>query len=168
MGSTRPVDCSSPATSSSAATGSPSTSVSPARIRFPTECPASAPLPPNRCWRVRAHTPSGSAASAASAIRRSPGGNTPSSARSLPGQPPHRAECRVEAVSATEGDDRGAGFPLRHSRPRSRCTTRTTSADSAEVSAPISSPSASAIATLRCLPPVQPTATVMYRFPSWR
>ena len=58
----------------------------------------------------------------------------------------------VEPVAAAQRDDARA-----HSRPRSRCSTRTVS-----WSPPCSRPaSASAIATLRCLPPVQPMATVM-------
>ncbi len=58
----------------------------------------------------------------------------------------------VEPMPTTEGDDARA-----HSRPRSRCNTRTVR------SWPPSkrSASASAIATLRCLPPVQPMATVI-------
>ena len=39
-------------------------------------------------------------------------------------------------------------------------------APTADAFSPSSPASASAIATLRCLPPVQPIATVMYRFPS--
>lgn len=45
IGSTRPSMRSSRASSSKAATGSPRTSVRPASMRFPTECPARAPIP---------------------------------------------------------------------------------------------------------------------------
>ncbi|SKZ86038.1 Uncharacterised protein [Mycobacteroides abscessus subsp. abscessus] len=80
---------------------------------------------------------------------------------------PHRRQRRVQAVASTERDD---AFRAAHSRPRSRCITRT----SYRVE-PASSPAAfnreassSAIATLRCLPPVHPTLIVMYRLPSRR
>ena len=68
------------------------------------------------------------------------------------GEPAGGRQRGVQPVPATERDD-----PCTHSRPRSRCSTRTVS------DAPPSSraASASAIATLRCLPPVQPMATVM-------
>ena len=66
----------------------------------------------------------------------------------------------TSAVASTERDD---AVRAAHSRPRSRCITRT----SYRVE-PASSPAAfnrdassSAIATLRCLPPVQPTLIVM-------
>ncbi len=89
------------------------------------------------------------AASAARAIRRSPGGITPSSARSRPdeppssatvttavtsiGEPPDGAERGVQSVPSAERDDRGPERRRRaamssvrgHSRPRSRCTTCT-------------------------------------------
>ncbi|SHZ06377.1 Uncharacterised protein [Mycobacteroides abscessus subsp. abscessus] len=81
------------------------------------------------------------------------------------GEPPRRRQRRVEAVPATERDD--ARLPpgqlgvLRdtgaHSRPRSRCNTRTDRSSSGAKDAA----SASVIATLRCLPPVHPTAIVM-------
>ena len=58
---------------------------------------------------------------------------------------------RDEAVAAPQGDDAA------HSRPRSRCSTRTDSRGSD----PSSCINASAIATLRCLPPVQPMAIVI-------
>ena len=59
------------------------------------------------------------------------------------------AQGRGQTVTAAECDD------LRHSRPRSRCCAATTTRRSRRRFA-----NSSAIATLRCLPPVQPTATV--------
>ena len=74
-------------------------------------------------------------------------------------EPSRRRQRGVQPVPSAEGDDARA-----HSRPRSRCSTRTLN-----WSPPCNrSASASAIATLRCLPPVHPMATVMYRFPSRR
>ncbi len=67
-------------------------------------------------------------------------------------EPPGRRQGGVQPVPSTEGHD-----PRRHSRPRSRCSTWTVSP-----SPPCNrSASASAIATLRCLPPVHPMATVI-------
>ena len=57
---------------------------------------------------------------------------------------------------------RGRGPSTPHSRPRSRWMARDVVADARPAGAAISS----AIATLRCLPPVQPIATVMNRLPS--
>jgi len=93
IGSTRPVTPSSPHTSSSIVTGSPSTSSNPAMTRLPTACPASAPVPPKRCWNTRRQRPASpsSAASAVNAIRRSPGGSTFSSRRRRPDDPPSSA-----------------------------------------------------------------------------
>ena len=80
--------------------------------------------------------------------------------RDVRAEVPHRRQRRVQAVASTERDD---AVRAAHSRPRSRCITRT----SYRVE-PASSPAAfnrdassSAIATLRCLPPVQPTLIVM-------
>ena len=123
---------------------------------------------------------------AASAIRRSPGGRTPSSARSRPLDPPSsatvttavsrsgdlpRARCRRWRPGPwppPERDDVEAGASRsglgRHSRPRSRWTTRARS----PVLAGAAAASSSAMATLRCLPPVQPTASVTKRLPSRR
>ena len=71
---------------------------------------------------------------------------------------------RCQTVSATERDNSGSsGLRARHSRPRSRCMTA--------LSIPAFTSRAarfSAMATLRCLPPVQPMAIVTYRFPSTR
>ena len=53
-------------------------------------------------------------------------------------------------------DPCGAGSVTAHSRPRSRCVTRTAMPSASASRLPISS----LIATLRCLPPVQPTASV--------
>ncbi|SHT61751.1 Uncharacterised protein [Mycobacteroides abscessus subsp. abscessus] len=90
MGNTRPVMPSMRPISSRAVTGSASMSVRPARIRLPIGCPARPPLPPNRCCMAVAHIrPRGlSEASAANAIRRSPGGTIPSSERMRPEEPP--------------------------------------------------------------------------------
>ena len=69
----------------------------------------------------------------------------------------HRDDARVQRAGRRTRGRRGG-----HSRPRSRCRTRTESWESS-----LSSPaSASAMATLRCFPPVQPMATVMYLLPS--
>ena len=68
----------------------------------------------------------------------------------LDAQSPQGPEGHREPVAATEGHD-GHG----HSRPRSRCTTT----DSMSC-APKRAATSSAKATLRCFPPVQPTATV--------
>ena len=86
---------------SSAATGSPRISSSAASTRLPTACPASAPVPPNRCWNTVDHSEfsSSSPASAASALRRSPGGNRPSSRRSLPDDPPSSATVTTAVTS---------------------------------------------------------------------
>ena len=79
---------------------------------------------------------------------------------------PQRLQRRGEAVSTAEGDD-GLGAVLsgtgHHSRPRSRWVGRA-SRPAAVSRRAISS----VIATLRCLPPVQPIATVMKRLPSRR
>ena len=93
IGSTRPWAPSSRPTRSRAATGSPSCSHRPTSSRLPTACPASSPLPLKRCWMTRAQVrpQSSSPASAASAMRRSPGGSTPSSSRSRPLEPPSSA-----------------------------------------------------------------------------
>src|SRR5512145_3340170 len=65
----------------------------------------------------------------------------------------------------TVGNDDGSDHPVplegRMERDRSRWTTMT-----APCPFPRRSPSASATATDRCLPPVQPTPSVKYAFPS--
>ena len=70
-----------------------------------------------------------------------------------------------QPVAATEGDDRRLRRPAHagYSRPRSRWVT-SASSPAARSRLTISS----VIATLRCLPPVQPIATVMNRLPSRR
>ena len=84
------------------------------------------------------------------------------------GEPAGGGQGGVEPVAAAESDDARGGVRVQrphrpgHSRPRSRCSTRTVSCSLAASK----SASASAIATLRCLPPVHPIATVMYRLPS--
>ena len=152
IGSTRPVTRSSRATQSSAATGSPSPrwSQSPAMSRLPTAWPASSPVPPNRCWTTRAHVvpQSSSPQSAASAIRRSPGGRMPNSCRSRPEDPPSSATVTIAVTSGvtrrsadsdaaspcpppsatTFSGPAGLGEPAvrqAHSRPRSRWDTDT-------------------------------------------
>lgn len=62
-----------------------------------------------------------------------------------------RPQRRREPVPAAEGDHPGQG----HSRPRSRCWALAAMPEWRSREA-----SSSAMATLRCLPPVQPTATV--------
>ena len=218
IGSTRPRAPTNAPTSSSAVTGSSRTSMSPASRRFPTACPARAPVPPKRCCRRRVQVRLGrggaggelSPASAASAMRRSPGGSRPSSRRRRPDEPPSSATVTTavmgprrrwragaartawrQAVPAAERDGRerrrsrappqrpvpaasvlirrgrpprtecGADASWRigyraHSRPRSRWVTRTAMPSTSASRRP----SSSLIATLRCLPPVQPTARV--------
>ena len=78
---------------------------------------------------------------------------------------PQRGQGRVQSVAAAEGDHglcdlAGHGA---HSRPRSRCTARASMPRSVSRAT-----SASDMATLRCLPPVHPTATAMNRLPSTR
>ena len=170
IGSTRPLTPRIRPSSSSAATGSASTSLSPASIRLPIGWPASAPLPPNRCWMMVAHSrPCGlSDANAANAIRRSPGGTTSSSLRSRPDEPPSSA---TVTTAVTCGVSRRAADSVAYSPcPPPRATMRELirGPDPGAAPAPsVASPpcrraaSASAIATLRCLPPVQPMATVM-------
>ena len=74
------------------------------------------------------------------------------------GEHPQRGQRGVQAVAAAEGDGREpvAGRCCCHSRPRSRWVTRTAMPSTSASRRPISS----LIATLRCLPPVQPTARV--------
>ncbi len=72
--------------------------------------------------------------------------------RDVRGDPPQRAQGRVQPVAPTERD----GTHPSHSLPRSRCTTLTAMPSSSDRRAA----SSSEIATLRCLPPVQPTARV--------
>ena len=80
------------------------------------------------------------------------------------GEQAQRSECSGEPVASAESDDAAvvrsadsrAGRRHRHSRPRSRWTMNV----STPSGWPIRALSASAVATERCLPPVQPTATV--------
>src|SRR5215475_10707578 len=93
IGSTLPTAPTSSATCSMAPTGSPERSRKPVSSRLPIGCPASAPLPPNRCCSRSAHCAWGSdvSASAVRAMRRSPGGSVPSSRRMRPDEPPSSA-----------------------------------------------------------------------------
>ena len=77
---------------------------------------------------------------------------------------PQRGQRGVEPVAAAEGDH-GELTETRpgHSRPRSRWVARTWWPRS-----PRRRATSSVIATLRCLPPVQPMAMVMNRLPSAR
>ena len=79
-------------------------------------------------------------------------------------EPAQRGQGRVQPVPAAEsGDAGGSAVRSGHSRPRSRWTGITSypaSRSCREIS--------SVIATLRCLPPVQPMATDMKRLPSRR
>src|SRR5689334_2144313 len=97
MGSTRPPVPSSLPTQSRPATVSPSRSHSATMSRLPTAWPASSWSPANRCCttllQVVPH--SSSPHSAASAIRRSPGGRTPKSRRSRPLEPPLSATVTI-------------------------------------------------------------------------
>ncbi len=96
------------------------------------------------------------------------------------GDPAQRGQRGGQPVAAAEGDDlrRHPGAAARerrqtapapppsrhdHSRPMSRCTVTVSTPSAASRAA-----SRSDIATLRCLPPVQPTAMVTYRLPSRR
>ena len=89
IGSTRPLAPSSRPTQSRASTWSPSSSHSPTISRLPTTWPRISPSPAKRCWSTRAQVSPhwSSPHSAASAIRRSPGGSTPNSPRSRPRRP---------------------------------------------------------------------------------
>ena len=142
--------------------------------RLPTAWPASSPVPPNRCWTTRAHVvpQSSSPQSAASAIRRSPGGSTPNSWRSRPEDPPSSATVTIAVTSGVtrRRADSDAASPCpppsattlsdkSYSRPRSRWDTDTSCPASPGTPA-IRAASSSAMATERCLPPVQPTAIV--------
>ena len=69
----------------------------------------------------------------------------------FPGAVSQRPQRGGQAVSPAEGDHRRR----RHSRPRSRCWALAAMPEWRSREA-----SSSAMATLRCLPPVQPTATV--------
>ncbi|CAB4905949.1 unannotated protein [freshwater metagenome] len=106
IGSTRPRAPRRSARVSRARTASPPCiSVSPVSTRLPTGCPASTPLPPSRCCsrvaisRVRGSSP----ASAASAIRRSPGGSTGISRRIRPEEPPSSATVTTAVNSPASG-----------------------------------------------------------------
>ena len=83
------------------ATWSPSSSQRLTIRRFPTTCPCISPSPAKRCWstcdQVWPH--SSSPHSAASAIRRSPGGSTPNSPRSRPDEPPLSATVTTAVTS---------------------------------------------------------------------
>ena len=125
IGSTRPRELSSRPTRSRPSTVSPSRSQRDTMRRLPRAWPASGPSPWNRCWstsrQVWPH--SVSSQSAASAIRRSPGGRTANSSRSRPDDPPSSATVTTavtrsvsslsaerddgEAVAPAEGDDLG-------------------------------------------------------------
>src|SRR6266568_3412629 len=102
MGSTRPPVPSSLPTHSRPATVSPSRSHSATMSRLPTAWPASSRSPSNRCCttllQVVPH--SSSPHSAASAIRRSPGGRTPKSRRSRPLDPPSSATVTIAVRSS--------------------------------------------------------------------
>ena len=181
IGSTRPRAPSSRPTQSRAATWSPSCSQRLTISRLPTTWPFISPVPAKRCWSTLAQVSphSSSPHSAASAIRRSPGGSTPNSERSRPDEPPSSATVTtaVRSTGSRRRADRDAYRPCpppsavdpagrgrsAHSRPRSRWT-GITSYPASRSCRDISS----VIATLRCLPPVQPMATDMNRLPSRR
>lgn len=93
IGSTRPCAPSSRPTHSRAATSSLSCSHSATISRLPTAWPCRSPLLTKRCWITLAQVlpHSSSPHRAASALRRSPGGSTPISVRSLPLEPPSSA-----------------------------------------------------------------------------
>src|SRR5215813_9004298 len=93
MGSTRPCAPSSRPTQSRPCTVSPSSSHSATISTLPTACPPRSPSPVKRCCTTRLQVVphESSPHSAASAIRRSPGGRTPNSRRSRPLDPPSSA-----------------------------------------------------------------------------
>src|SRR3954464_4527938 len=71
--------------------------------RFPITWSRISPSPANRCWRTRDQVTPHSLRphSAASAIRRSPGGSTPNSPRSRPDEPPLSATATAAVRSST-------------------------------------------------------------------
>ena len=186
IGSTRPRAPSSRPTQSSARTWSPSSSHRPTISRLPTTWPRISPSPAKRCWttsaQVRPH--SSSPHSAASAIRRSPGGSTPNSPRSRPDEPPLSATVttavtwsRVRSSWSRRSALSEAWRPCPPPRATADCAVGRTSlppevavggADVVALRRPAGAAISSVIATLRCLPPVQPMATVMNRLPSPR
>src|SRR5580658_3813577 len=93
IGSTRPCAPSSRPTQSRPCTVSPSNSQSAMISRLPPACPPSSPFPVNLCCTtlLQVVPQESSPQSAASAIRRSPGGSTPYSRLSLPLEPPSSA-----------------------------------------------------------------------------
>src|SRR5690349_9069241 len=101
MGSTRPCAPSSRPTQSRPSTVSPSSSHRATISTLPTACPPRSASPVKRCWTTRLQVVphESSPHSAASAIRRSPGGSTPNSRRSRPLDPPSSATVTI-AVSS--------------------------------------------------------------------
>ena len=151
--------------------------------RLPTAWLCSSPALSNRCCstfaQVRPH--SSSRQSAASASRRSPGGSTPSSRRSRPDEPPLSATVTTAVMSSQ--NVRSARRLAARPWPPPSATTRGDRADrvgdlgprvvglarsfathvsmhDSRLDASLGQPATDlrAIATLRCLPPVQPTA----------
>ncbi len=128
MGSTRPWAPRSRATQSRPSTVS-WVSHKAAMRRFPSECPRGRPGPEKRCCStsLQVRPQASSRQSAASAIRRSPGGRMPNSSRSRPLDPPssatvttavsRRVTCRRrlqrgrQPVSPAQGDDSGPDGP---------------------------------------------------------
>src|SRR3954467_11899690 len=104
---------------------------------LPTECPASTPCPPIRCCSRSAHwTESGSVpASAATAIRRSPGGRTFSSRRIRPDDPPSSATVTtaVRSVVSNRRADSDACRPWPPPRATARSGRSGTESLTAEV-----------------------------------
>src|SRR5699024_8927516 len=123
IGSTLPCAPSSCPTQSSPATESPNSSHRATMSRLPTACPCKSPSLRNRCcstWlQVWPH--SSSPHRAARAIRRSPGGSTPSSSRRRPLDPPSSATVTtaVTSVVTLRNADREACKPC----PPPRATT---------------------------------------------
>src|SRR6478752_8665009 len=142
IGSTRPWAPRSRPTQSSARTGSPISSQSPTISRLPTTWPFISPWPANRCCRtsaqVRPH--SSSPQRAASAIRRSPGGRTPNSPRSLPDEPPLSATVTTAVRSSIvrsswsrRSADRVANSPCPPPRATAACAVSRATSLPAEV-----------------------------------
>ena len=87
--------------------------------------------------------------------------------RDLVGEQADGRQRGVQPVPTAQRHDPGHSRPRslrRHSRPRSRCATLTRTPSVPSSLRAISS----LMATLRCLPPVQPMETVRYRLPSRR
>src|SRR5215472_3494535 len=159
IGRTRPCAPSSRPTQSSPCTVSPSSSHSATISRFPTAWPPSSPAPVNLCWTtlLQVVPQESSPHSAASAIRRSPGGGTPNSLRSLPLEPPSSATVTI-AVRSRVSRRNAVSEAYRPCPPPRATTRRRTGLDAcAGSSVPWLLTSEIAVGNLHCLPlPAEP------------